>query len=225
MSPSSAVGLAAWRWRPMPSLSAAWMCVSTSRLPRWPKSALVSRCNRTAHPHAAPAWVRRGPFAIGRALAGGAVSPRRRDVRRRRCGLPTPQARSSSTGCIAPICWGCSTARLPRETVRTGHKCVGFEQDGREPPSASANSERAEADVVVAADGIHSRLQQFVVAPSAPVSSAERSPIAASYLAQSVAWPAGIMRNWLGAAGIFSFIRSALGRSSIASGLCRQMRK
>ena len=32
-----------------------------------------------------------------------------------------------------------------------------------------ANGVRAEADVVIAADGIHSRLQQYVVAPSAPV--------------------------------------------------------
>ena len=32
-----------------------------------------------------------------------------------------------------------------------------------------ANGVRATADVVIAADGIHSSLQQFVVAPSAPL--------------------------------------------------------
>ncbi len=93
---------------------------------------------------------------------------------------------------------GMLIARLPRATVRTGHKCVGFEQDGRGATISFANGERAEADVVIAADGIHSRLQQFVVAPSAPVSSgtvAYRGIV----LAHSVAWPAGIMRNWLGA--------------------------
>jgi salicylate hydroxylase len=93
---------------------------------------------------------------------------------------------------------GMLIARLPRETVRTGHKCVGFEQDGRGATISFANGERAEEDVVIAADGIHSRLQRFVVAPSAPVSSgtvAYRGIVPA----QSVAWPSGTMRNWLGA--------------------------
>jgi 2-polyprenyl-6-methoxyphenol hydroxylase-like FAD-dependent oxidoreductase len=61
-----------------------------------------------------------------------------------------------------------------------------------------ANGERVVADVVVAADGIHSTLQQYVVAPSAPLPSgsvAYRGIVSAA----SVSWPAGAMRNWLGA--------------------------
>ena len=89
-------------------------------------------------------------------------------------------------------------ARLPPDVIATGHKCVGFEQDDARAVLIFANGERATADVAVAADGIHSRLQQYVVAPSAPVSSgsvAYRGVLPA----QSVSWPNGAMRNWLGA--------------------------
>jgi salicylate hydroxylase len=86
---------------------------------------------------------------------------------------------------------------LPAGIVHTGHRCVGFEQDDGEATIVFANGARAVADVVVAADGIHSTLQQFVVAPSPPMFSgsvAYRGLIAAA----SVSWPAGAMRNWLG---------------------------
>jgi salicylate hydroxylase len=88
--------------------------------------------------------------------------------------------------------------RLPGEVVQTGHRCTGFTQDGQQAVVYFANGERAVADVVVAADGIHSTLQQYVVAPTAPLSSgsiAYRGVIQAA----SVSWPAGAMRNWLGA--------------------------
>jgi salicylate hydroxylase len=88
--------------------------------------------------------------------------------------------------------------RLPADIVHTGHTCVGFEQSGDEAVVAFANGARVTTDVVVGADGIHSALQQFVVAPSAPIFSgsvASRGLIRAA----SVSWPAGAMRNWLGA--------------------------
>jgi salicylate hydroxylase len=87
--------------------------------------------------------------------------------------------------------------RLPAEIVHTGHRCVGFEQSADEATLAFANGARATADVVVAADGIHSTLQQFVVAPSRPQFSgqvAHRGIVSAA----SIAWPPGAMRNWLG---------------------------
>jgi len=89
-------------------------------------------------------------------------------------------------------------APLPPGVIATGHKCVGFGQNDARAVLVFANGERAETDVVIAADGIHSRLQQYVVAPSAPVSSgsvAYRGVLPA----QSVSWPKGAMRNWLGA--------------------------
>ena len=88
--------------------------------------------------------------------------------------------------------------RLPPEIVHTGHRCVGFEQDDDEARLIFANGVRATVDVVVAADGIHSMLQQYVTAPSAPVYSgsvAYRGVIPAG----NVSWPEGAMRNWLGA--------------------------
>ena len=60
-------------------------------------------------------------------------------------------------------------AGLPEGVVRTGHRVVGFEQDGAAARVKFANGATAEADVVVAADGIHSVLQAHVVPPSTPV--------------------------------------------------------
>jgi salicylate hydroxylase len=88
--------------------------------------------------------------------------------------------------------------RLPAGVVHTGHRCIGFEQDDEQAVITFANGVRATADIVVAADGIHSTLQQFVVAPSPPLFSgsvAHRGVVSAA----SVAWPPGAMRNWLGA--------------------------
>ena len=93
---------------------------------------------------------------------------------------------------------GMLVARLPPGVITADHKCVGFEQEDTHAVLSFANGARAAAHVVIAADGIHSRLQQSVVAPSAPISSgcvAYRGIVRA----QSISWPAGAMRNWLGA--------------------------
>jgi salicylate hydroxylase len=89
-------------------------------------------------------------------------------------------------------------ARLSRHVVKTGFKCIHFEQDDDRAVVSFHNGERVQADVVVAADGIHSRLQQYVVVPSAPVRSgtiAYRGIVPA----RNIRWPAGAMRIWLGA--------------------------
>ncbi len=56
--------------------------------------------------------------------------------------------------------------KLPAGIVHTGHRCIGFEQDDAQATLTFANGNRTTADVVIGADGIHSTLQQFVVAPS-----------------------------------------------------------
>ncbi|MCS3760842.1 FAD-dependent monooxygenase [Bradyrhizobium centrosematis] len=66
-------------------------------------------------------------------------------------------------------------ANLPGEFVRTGHRCVGFEQSAAAARLTFANGETAEADVVIAADGIHSALQEYVVEPKPPEYSGVRS--------------------------------------------------
>jgi salicylate hydroxylase len=89
-------------------------------------------------------------------------------------------------------------ARLPPAVVHTGHRCIGFEQDEASAIVSFANGQRADADVVIGADGIHSTLQQYVVPPAAPMWSGQvayRGIIPAA----SIGWPAGMMRNWLGA--------------------------
>ena len=60
-------------------------------------------------------------------------------------------------------------ANLPAGTVHTGHRAVGFEQNGDLARVRFANGAIAEADVVVGADGIHSELRPHVFPPSEPV--------------------------------------------------------
>jgi len=60
-------------------------------------------------------------------------------------------------------------AHLPAGTVRTGHRCTGFSQDAGTATVSFADGTTATADVVIGADGIHSVLQGFVVAPAKPV--------------------------------------------------------
>jgi len=60
-------------------------------------------------------------------------------------------------------------ANLPAGIVHTGHRAIGFAQDGDVARVQFANGATAEAEVVVAADGIHSELRSYVVPPSKPV--------------------------------------------------------
>jgi salicylate hydroxylase len=60
-------------------------------------------------------------------------------------------------------------ADLPAGIVHTGHRAIGFEQNDDVARVKFANGATAEADVVVAADGIHSELCRYVVPPSKPV--------------------------------------------------------
>ena len=60
-------------------------------------------------------------------------------------------------------------ANLPAGIVHTGHRAVGFEQNVTLARVDFANGASVEADVVVAADGIHSELRPFVFPPSKPV--------------------------------------------------------
>ncbi|HEY2489193.1 MAG TPA: FAD-dependent monooxygenase [Streptosporangiaceae bacterium] len=86
--------------------------------------------------------------------------------------------------------------QLPPGTVRTGHRCTDFSQDAGAATVGFGNGASAEADVVIGADGIHSVLQGFVVAPAEPVFS---GVVAYRGLVPSMAgYPAGTMRMWVG---------------------------
>ncbi|GAA1382128.1 FAD-dependent monooxygenase [Pseudonocardia kongjuensis] len=87
---------------------------------------------------------------------------------------------------------------LPAERVHTGHRCVGFEQDADVARLFFADGQRVEAEVVVAADGIKSVLQQYVVPPSTPVDSgsvAYRGLIPAAELPW---WKPEVSQLWMG---------------------------
>jgi salicylate hydroxylase len=60
-------------------------------------------------------------------------------------------------------------ANLPAGIVHTDHRAIGFEQYGDTASVKFANGATVEADVVVAADGIHSGLRPYVFPPSKPV--------------------------------------------------------
>ena len=60
-------------------------------------------------------------------------------------------------------------AKLPEGIVNTGHRAVGFEQNDDVARVKFANGAVVDADVVIAADGIHSELRPYVYPPSTPV--------------------------------------------------------
>ena len=64
---------------------------------------------------------------------------------------------------------------LPAGVVRTGHRCTGCDPDGDTAVLSFANGARFEADVVIAADGLHSVLQRAVVTPEPPEYSGVRA--------------------------------------------------
>jgi salicylate hydroxylase len=87
---------------------------------------------------------------------------------------------------------------LPDGVVYTGHRAVGFEPIDDKARILFANGASAEADVVVAADGIHSEIRQFVVPPSRPVfhgSVAYRGVLPRRLIPD---WPVDRWLMWLG---------------------------
>ena len=91
---------------------------------------------------------------------------------------------------------GLLAAELPPGTVRTGHRCTGLRQDADGAMVGFANGATATADVVIGADGIHSVLQGFVVAPAEPIFS---GVVAYRGLVPCPdGYPAGTMRMWVG---------------------------
>lgn len=87
---------------------------------------------------------------------------------------------------------------LPAGVVRTGHRCTGFRQDASGATVTFANGEEFTADVVVAADGIHSVLREEVVEPAPPVFSgmvAYRGLVAADRLP---GWRRDVHLVWMG---------------------------
>ncbi|MEO7336911.1 MAG: FAD-dependent monooxygenase [Caldimonas sp.] len=89
-------------------------------------------------------------------------------------------------------------ANLPVGIVHTGHRAVGFEQKDDLARVKFANGAIVEADVVVAADGIHSELRPHVFPPSKPVfhgTSSYRGLVPCERLPD---WPIDRWQMWAG---------------------------
>jgi salicylate hydroxylase len=87
---------------------------------------------------------------------------------------------------------------LPAGSVHAGHRCTGFSQDDNTARLSFANGASVEADIVIAADGIHSELRPYVHASSEPVFSgsvAYRGLVRHDRVAD---WPTDRWQMWLG---------------------------
>ncbi len=89
-------------------------------------------------------------------------------------------------------------SNLPPDTVRTGFRCIGFEQNDTTARLHFANGETAEADVVIAADGIQSVLQKFVVTPQPPEYSGVRAYRGLVPRSALPDWPEAVHLFWMG---------------------------
>ena len=87
---------------------------------------------------------------------------------------------------------------LPAGLVHTGHRCVGFEQDGETAKLSFANGAMAEADIVIAADGIHSELRPFVFPSSQPTFSGSVAYRGLVPHDRVPDWPVDRWQMWLG---------------------------
>jgi salicylate hydroxylase len=87
---------------------------------------------------------------------------------------------------------------LPDGVVNTGHRATGFEQTDGKARVLFANGASAEADIVIAADGIHSELRQYVAPPSRPVFHGSVAYRGVLPLRAIPDWPTDRWLMWLG---------------------------
>jgi salicylate hydroxylase len=87
---------------------------------------------------------------------------------------------------------------LPAGALHAGHRCTGFEQDASKARVSFANGASAEADIVIAADGIHSELRPHVFASSEPVFSGSVAYRGLEPHQRVPDWPTDRWQMWLG---------------------------
>src|SRR5438105_13148776 len=87
---------------------------------------------------------------------------------------------------------------LPSGVIHTGHRCRGFEQNGSLARVSFANGASAEADIIIAADGIHSELRSHVFASSQPVLSGSVAYRGLVPHDRGPDWPTDRWQMWLG---------------------------
>lgn len=87
---------------------------------------------------------------------------------------------------------------VPADSVHTGHKCVDFTQDDQGAQIRFENGTTARADVVIAADGIHSTLQKHVVEQQPPEYSGFRAYRGLVSRSQLPDWYPQTHQVWMG---------------------------
>jgi salicylate hydroxylase len=87
---------------------------------------------------------------------------------------------------------------LPAGVIHTEHRCTGFDQDGSIARVSFANGASAEADIVIAADGIHSELRPYVFSSSQPVFSGSVAYRGLVPHERVPDWPTDRWQMWLG---------------------------
>lgn len=88
--------------------------------------------------------------------------------------------------------------RLPSSAIRRGHRCIGFEQSAALARLKFASGQTDTADVVIAADGIQSTLQKYVVEPSPPEYSGSRAYRGLIPSDKVGEWPKEVHLIWMG---------------------------
>jgi salicylate hydroxylase len=89
-------------------------------------------------------------------------------------------------------------ASLPSAVIRWGHRCIHFEQGPSFAQLKFATGQTDTADVVIAADGIQSTLQQCVVEPSTPEYSGVRAYRGLIPRESIPDWPKEAHQVWMG---------------------------
>jgi salicylate hydroxylase len=87
---------------------------------------------------------------------------------------------------------------LPAGALHVGHRCTGVEQDASKARVSFADGASAEADIVIAADGIHSELRPHVFASSEPVFSGSVAYRGLVPHQRVPDWPTDRWQMWLG---------------------------
>jgi salicylate hydroxylase len=87
---------------------------------------------------------------------------------------------------------------VPGGRIHPGHRAVSFEQDAHKARVMFENGAVAEADMVIAADGIHSALQRFVTGQVTPVFSGQVSYRGVLDTSRVPWWPSRVFQVWMG---------------------------
>ena len=89
-------------------------------------------------------------------------------------------------------------AKLSAKTIRLGHRCVGFAQTAHATRLQFAHGDSFEADIVIAADGIHSILQKYVEEAGPPEYSRVRAYRGLISREKLPGWPEAAHGVWMG---------------------------